>query len=294
MPAFLASLNAAYPWLGVHIAGLQRAGAPIFPFLFSHALFSLVAFVLYDCIETTLTPLVLGWKSFPSAVGPLLWTLFGLTEAFSFVFLRSVRAISFFPRAVALGFCVWAWYYMSVPYGFSSEAACVLGAVYLHLGLLTLWFMELPALAARKVSEARPREIMLQLGAREPVGPGFSFGARIPGLWTLLHPLQMLEPIAPDGGEGQGGGAGGQDMPRPLGPAARQQAAASAAAAASPDSVSLALGGSSSGEHDRGEPLLGTAASEGEGEGEGEGAGHRPMFQGVTAGVGRLANAVRR
>jgi hypothetical protein len=196
LPIFLQAVADAYPWLGVHVAGLIQAGAPVGPLLWANTLYALVCFLLYECATASLTPLLFGWKSYPAGLPPLLWTLFGVVEAGSYAFLRSKAGLAAFPRAVAVLYALFCVYYVTVPYGFFTEAAFVLGLALLTLLLAVIWFAEVPALAAGAVTLDRPRAAMMEMATREPMGPGLAPGLGVPPLWTVLHPLQSVWPEA--------------------------------------------------------------------------------------------------
>lgn len=214
-------LNSAYPWLGAHMHQLRLIGGRATPFLASHTLSLFFIIVLQSAGQTILSAFFFSWKSYPNELPLLVWSAFVFSDYFALVFTRSKGGLLLFPRGTLVLYLAFGTYYYTSPYGFFNEAAEIFVLLLVNLILLCVIYYELPILRAGKVTEERPRELMVRLAALEADGDGAGniASGNMPQLWTLWMPLNyetrpLYEmtvgpvpgaPITGGGGEGVNG-----------------------------------------------------------------------------------------
>jgi hypothetical protein len=269
-------LNSAYPWLGAHMHQLRLLGERATPFLASHTLSLIFIIVLQSAGQTVLSAFFFSWKSYPNELPLLIWSGFVFADYFALVFTRSKNGLLLFPRGAFVSYLAFGTYYYTSPYAFFNEAAEIFVLMLVNLILACVIYYEIPLLRAGKVSDDRPRELMVRLAALEADGDGAGNIAtgNMPQMWSLWMPLNYEtrplyeQPIGPvpggpttalggevgapnasvtigGGGRGGGGGLRGEDAsitvsesPLPSGviPLLREEATAAAAAAVGPTS----------------------------------------------------------
>lgn len=197
-----------------------------------------LALLLYEAMTGFAGALAFTYKSFPSELAYLVWTVALIAEAFSAVFARSLLTMTVFPRAHFLLFAAFYYYWVAFAYPFATAAAVayLLAVVALMLGCVIAF--EAPAFAAGRISASRPRAVLVLLPTAV-VGTGGGDRGPLdhwaaPPLWSLFM-RATFRPAAPEpevaaydvavppvpGGAGGPGGAEGGD-----GAAAEEAAAA--------------------------------------------------------------------
>ena len=184
-------LNSAYPWLGAHMHQLRLIGERATPFLASHALSLIFIIVLQSAGQTVLSAFFFSWKSYPNELPLLIWSGFVFADYFALVFTRSKHGLVLFPRGAFVSYLAFGTYYYTSPYGFFNEAAEIFVLLLVDLILASVIYYEIPILRAGKVSDERPRELMVRLAALEADGDGAGNIAtgNMPQMWSLWMPL---------------------------------------------------------------------------------------------------------
>jgi hypothetical protein len=148
----------------------------------------------YEGVSYVVGALLLTFKSYPNNLSVLLWLTMLLAEAFCAMCVRSLIAMTLFPRACFVLYAAFYYYYIAFAYPFSMLAAVTLFFAVLTLMMCSMLFCEVPACAAGRISSARPRAVVVLLptaviGQRDP-----PVHWAAPPLWSLFMPASYRPP----------------------------------------------------------------------------------------------------
>ena len=203
------------------------AGGASSSIFWAHLQHLLLSLLLYEAMSSLSGTFAFAFKSFPSELSVLVWSVLLLAEGFSAVYVRSLLSMTVFPRVHFILFALLYYYWVAFAYPYVIAAAVVylLAVVVLMLGCL-IWF-EAPAYAAGQISMSRPRALLVLLPTAV-TGRGLGGGVEhwaAPPLWSLfmrvsyrpivptgtaydvnVPPVHDQQPVEGDGGVVNGGG----------------------------------------------------------------------------------------
>mmetsp|Transcript_57182 Transcript_57182/g.165697 ORF Transcript_57182/g.165697 Transcript_57182/m.165697 type:complete len:557 (-) Transcript_57182:46-1716(-) len=174
----------SFPWIGIHVEVLRRAGRSAWPLFKSHLAFLFFQSFAYMSCNLALR-FMLYRKSSPEDFEEKMFSLCSLLELFNLIFVRTVNSATVFPKLVSAIMVYLQFYLFASLYPFHVLALMTATCACLYVMVYCLNNFEEPALrsdpfALTTPTTAHPRALyMPQLSP--------SWALESPPLWTMFY-----------------------------------------------------------------------------------------------------------
>jgi hypothetical protein len=170
----------SFPWAGQPAFALRNNGKGIGQLVLSFLLMLIVFYFMYACTYLLWTPMIFG-NSYPFGLDERVYTMFSLVEFFSLIFLRTKKAINWFPKIVMVLLTSFFVYRKNNFYPFMNTYFAMVTWALLAVMVGTLKFVEKPIFDHEGPSFESPRLVYQPVFQRVQIG--------LPDVWTLFYPV---------------------------------------------------------------------------------------------------------
>mmetsp|Transcript_40106 Transcript_40106/g.105734 ORF Transcript_40106/g.105734 Transcript_40106/m.105734 type:complete len:521 (+) Transcript_40106:73-1635(+) len=180
-----AVLTRSFPWIGVHVEVLRRAGRPVWPLFRSHLAF--LFFQSFAYLSCNLAwRFVLYRKSSPEGFEERVFSFCSILELFNLIFVRSVSSGAVFPKLTTAIMVYLHFYIFCSLYPFHTLAltACVASCAYVMVYCLN--HFEEPALRADPFAHTTPTAAHPRALYMPQLSPSWTLESA--PLWTMFYP----------------------------------------------------------------------------------------------------------
>jgi len=178
-------LTRSFPWIGVHVEVLRRAGRPLWPLFRSHLVFLfLQSFAYLSC--NLAWRFILYRKSSPEGFEERVFSFCSVLELYNLIFVRSASSTAVFPK-LAFACMVWLHFYVFCSlYPFHSLALAMCGAACTYVMVYCINHFEEPALRADPFSPSTPTAAHPRALYMPQLSPSWTLESA--PLWTMFYP----------------------------------------------------------------------------------------------------------
>eukprot|EP00928_Gymnodinium_smaydae_P069594 TRINITY_DN5316_c0_g2_i1.p1 TRINITY_DN5316_c0_g2~~TRINITY_DN5316_c0_g2_i1.p1 ORF type:complete len:537 (+),score=132.92 TRINITY_DN5316_c0_g2_i1:73-1611(+) len=180
-------LTRSFPWIGVHIEVLRRAGRPLGPLFKSHLTFLfLQSFAYLSC--NLAWRFVIYRKSSPEGFEERIFSFCSLLELYNLLFVRSGSTIAVFPALSCAAMVYLHFYLFCSLYPFHTLAFGMCACVCLYVMAYCLNHFEEPALRGDPYLFTTPTLLHPRACYMPQLSPSWSLESA--PLWTMFYPLE--------------------------------------------------------------------------------------------------------
>lgn len=178
-------LTRSFPWIGVHVEVLRRAGRPLAPLFRSHLVF--LFFQSFAYLSCNLAwRFILYRKSSPEGFEERVFSFCSILELFNLIFVRTVNSAAVFPKLVTALLIYLHFYIFGSLYPFHTLAlaACITTSTYVMVYCLN--HFEEPALRADPFVHTTPTAAHPRALYMPQLSPSWTVESA--PLWTMFYP----------------------------------------------------------------------------------------------------------
>lgn len=181
----LGVLIRSFPWIGVHVEVLRRAGRPLWPLFRSHMVFLfLQSFAYLSC--NLAWRFILYRKSSPEGFEERIFSFCSVLELYNLVFVRTVNSAAVFPKLV-MSCMVWLHFYVFCSlYPFYSLAFATSAVACAYVMVYCVNHFEEPALRADPFNHTTPTAAHPRALYLPQLSPSWTLESA--PLWTMFYP----------------------------------------------------------------------------------------------------------
>lgn len=175
----------SFPWIGVHVDILRRAGRPLWPLFKSHLIFLfLQSFAYLSC--NLAWRFILYRQSSPEGFEERVFSFCSVLELYNLIFVRSLSSAAIFPK-LAMGCMVWLHFYIfSSLYPFFSLALATCIAICAYIMVYCMNHFEEPALHGDPFNHSTPTAAHPRALYLPQLSPSWTLESA--PLWTMFYP----------------------------------------------------------------------------------------------------------
>lgn len=178
-------LSRSFPWIGVHVQILQRAGQPLAPLFRSHLTFLfLQSFTYLSC--NLAWRFILYRKTTPEGFEERVFSFCSIIELFNLIFVRSTSSMLVFPKLITACMVYLHFYIFCCFYPFHMLALLLCTATCAYIMVYCLNHFEEPAIRADPFSPATPTNAHPRAAYMPRLSPSWSVESA--PMWTMFYP----------------------------------------------------------------------------------------------------------
>jgi len=180
-------LTRSFPWIGVHVEVLRRAGRPLWPLFRSHIIFLMLqSFAYLSC--NLAWRFILYRKSSPEGFEERIFSFCSILELFGLIFVRSANSIAVFPKLAFASMVYLHFYLFCSLYPFHNLALAICACVCGYVMAYCLNHFEEPALRADPYVPTTPTASHPRAMYMPQLSPSWTLESA--PLWTMFYPLE--------------------------------------------------------------------------------------------------------